>query len=115
MLDAPNAGASGGTVTYEDAPRFTAAERAAIEQALAGVAPVRWVDNRPQGGKELCEQPAAKEPYVTVGPIVQVQHHVEVGAWVWRGCLDAHWLTYRLDQQAGTWKITGTVGPQGVS
>jgi len=115
VLDASNAGAGGGSVTYEYAPRFTAAERAAIEQALAGVAPVQWVGNRPQGGKELCDQPAAKEPYVTVGPIVSVQGHLEVGAWVWRGCLDAHWLTYRLDQQTGGWKITGTVGPQGVS
>lgn len=115
VLDAPNAGAGGGTVTYELAKRFTANERAAMERALKGVARLEWVRNRPQGGKELCEQPAAKEPYVTVGPIVSVQDHVEVGAWVWRGCLDAHWLTYRLDQQAGVWKITGTVGAQGVS
>jgi hypothetical protein len=115
VLDAPNAGAGGGTVTYELAQRFTAAERTAIEKALAGIAPVHWVRNRPQGGKELCDQPAAKEPYVTVGPVVSVQGHLEVGAWVWRGCLDAHWLTYRLDQQTGGWKITGTVGAQGVS
>ncbi len=115
VLDAPNAGAGGGTVTYELAKRFTANERAAMERALNGIAPLEWVRNRPLGGKELCDQPAAEEPYVTVGPIVQVQNHVEVGAWVWRGCLDAHWLTYRLDHQAGSWKITGTVGAQGVS
>jgi hypothetical protein len=115
VLDAPNAGAGGGSVTYELAKRFTANERAAMERSLKGIARLEWVRNRPQGGKELCEQPPAKEPYVTVGPIVSVQGHIEVGAWVWRGCLDAHWLTYRLDQQAGGWKITGTVGAQGVS
>jgi hypothetical protein len=115
VLDAPNAGAGGGTVTYELANRFTATERAVMERALKGTARVEWVRNRPQGGKELCDQPAAKEPYVTVGPIVSGQAHVEVGVWVWRGCLDAHWLTYSLDQRTGTWRITGTVGPQGVS
>ena len=35
VLDAPNAGAGGGTVTYELAKRFTANERAAMEFAGA--------------------------------------------------------------------------------
>jgi hypothetical protein len=41
--------------------------------------------------------------------------HVEVATSIWRGCLDAHWLTYRLDKKADRWLVTGTVGPQAVS
>jgi hypothetical protein len=76
---------------------------------------VQWVRHLPLGGKKDCDQPAAKQPYVTVGPIVSNQGHLEVGANLWRGCLDAHWATYRLDQQNGTWMVTGTVGPEAVS
>ncbi|QNE20258.1 hypothetical protein F1D05_23015 [Kribbella qitaiheensis] len=115
VLDAPNGGAGGNGITYELATPFTAAERAGIEKALAAVAPVHWVRSRPTGGANVCDQPAAKEPYVTVGPIVPTQGHVEVGINVWRGCLDARWMTYRLDQKAGTWTVMGTIGPVAVS
>jgi hypothetical protein len=114
ILDAPNAGAGGAGITHELAKRFTEAERIAIENALSGVK-VHWVSQRPLGRTKDCEQPSAKQPYITVGPIVPTQGHVEVGGNIWRGCLDAHWATYRLDKQNGTWKVTGTVGPVAVS
>jgi len=114
LVERTNAGAGGDSMTYELAAPFTAAERIAIENALDGVV-VHWVSSRPLGGTKLCEQPPAKQPYITVGPVVPTQGHVEVGANIWRGCLDAHWATYRLDKQNGTWKVTGTVGPQAVS
>ena len=114
IVAAPNGGAGGASMSYELAKPFTEAERIGIENALDGVA-VHWVSNRPLGGTKLCEQPTAKQPYITVGPIVPTQGHLEVGANIWRGCDDAHWATYRLDQKAGTWTVTGTVGPMAVS
>jgi hypothetical protein len=114
ILDAPNAGAGGTGTTYELAKPFTADERLGMANALSGIAPVQWVRNRPVG-PDACGHPSPTEPYVTVGPAVTTQGHVEVGINVWRGCDDARWLTYRLDQMSGTWTVTGTVGPQGIS
>jgi hypothetical protein len=112
VLDAPHEGKVA-TVPTRGQP-FTVEEKAGITNALTGVVPVRWVRTLPSGAK-VCEQPAAAEPYVTLGPIVSKPDHVEVATSVWRGCLDAHWLTYRLDKKAGRWQVTGTVGPQAVS
>jgi hypothetical protein len=75
---------------------------------------VQWVRTLPSGPK-TCEQPSVAKPYVTLGPIVSKDGHVEVATSIWRGCLDAHWLTYRLDKKADRWLVTGTVGPQAVS
>jgi hypothetical protein len=108
IVDTPNAGAGGGSMTYELAKPFT------IGKALPGVT-VHWVRHRLPAGTKECEQPVAEQPYITVGPIVANQGHLEVGGNIWRGCLDGHWATYRLDRSKGSWKVTGTVGPVAVS
>jgi hypothetical protein len=113
VLDAPHDGKVA-TVPTRGQP-FSAEEKAGVERGLIGVVPVQWVRTLPTGGSKACEQPAATKPYVTLGPIVSKPDHVEVATSVWRGCLDAHWLTYRLDKKAGRWQVTGTVGPQAVS
>jgi hypothetical protein len=92
---------------------FTEQEKSGIGSRLSSV-PVQWVRTLPTGAK-ACEQPSVAKPYVTLGPIVSKDGHVEVATSIWRGCLDAHWLTYRLDKKADRWLVTGTVGPQAVS
>lgn len=112
ILDAPYQGAGGGNQVR--GKPFSEAQRIGIENALNDVAPVQWVRSRP-GGAKVCDQPPAKSPYITLGPVVSNDGHVEVGINLWRGCLNARWLTFRLDQQGSSWKVTGTVGPEAVA
>ncbi|MDX6236147.1 MAG: hypothetical protein QOG10_962 [Kribbellaceae bacterium] len=115
VLDAPHEGAGSPTGLPVRGTPFSADIRSRIEQALTDVAPIRWERERPAGTENVCAQPAAKSPYITVGPIVSKDGHVEVGINTWRGCLDARWLTYRLDRAGAGWKVTGTVGPEAVA
>jgi hypothetical protein len=97
---------------------FSVADRRVIERR-AGVS-IEWVMSRPTS----CEQ-ADGTPYVTTGTVVVAGGSTAtVGMSIWRGCLDALWLTYRLErtdsavfaQEGGSsWRVTGTVGPQAVS
>ncbi|MEV6287201.1 hypothetical protein [Kribbella sp. NPDC051770] len=91
---------------------FTNAEKSTIANQLAPIK-LEWITKRPPL-PDPCA-PDAGGPYVTVGKIVHQAGHVEVDASIWRGCLAARWLTFRLDEKAGEWKVTGTVGPEAVS
>ena len=115
VLDAPHQGAGSPTGLSVRGRPFSADMKSRIEQALADVAPIRWERERPASRSNICAQPAAESPYITVGPIVSKDGHFEVGINMWRGCLDARWLTYRLDRDGTGWKVTGTVGPEAVS
>jgi hypothetical protein len=93
------------------------------QAAIAGSArlPIEWVQRRPTG-TNACEQ-ADGTPYVTLGPVVMAKNgsSATIGMSIWRGCLDAQWLTYRLVPTTtparlnaavlGSWKVAGTVGP----
>ncbi|WP_460650137.1 hypothetical protein [Kribbella endophytica] len=91
---------------------FTDAEKAGIRTLLAPTK-VEWIAKRPTAADPCA--PDAGGPYVNVGSIVRTSGHVEIDAGIWRGCLSARWLTFRLDQKAGDWKVTGTVGPEAIS
>lgn len=112
VLDSPVEGAGSPTAKTTRGLPFTPEQRQEIER-LVGV-PVEWVKSRPVGAN-VCDQPPAARPYVTVGSITEVGAQLEIGANIWRGCLDARWLNYRLDQRDGKWTVTGTTGPQAVS
>jgi len=115
VLDAPRQGAGSPTGSPVRGTPLSVDIRSRIEQALSDVAPIRWERERPASTDNICAQPAAKSPYITVGPIVSKDGHVEVGINMWRGCEDARWLTYRLDRDGTGWKVTGTVGPEAVA
>ncbi|NEA35687.1 hypothetical protein [Streptomyces sp. SID13031] len=104
------------------------------KQQQAGIAkfagvPISWVKGAP-AGPDVCTQ-ADGTPYVTLGPIVMAENgsSATIGMSMWRGCLDAQWLTYRLtptiiaqEGGAGTesrtgpgWTVAGTVGPVAVA
>lgn len=97
---------------------FDEKERAWIA-SYSGVR-IEWVKSRPTGS-DICDQPAGT-PYVTLGRVVfdKKVSTGTVGVSLWRGCLDARWLTYRLVDDPSIrgeigWRITGTVGPVAVS
>jgi hypothetical protein len=97
---------------------FDERERAWIA-SYSGVR-IEWVKSRPTGS-DICDQPAGT-PYVTLGKVVfdRKVSTGTVGVSLWRGCLDARWLTYRLVDDPSIrgeigWRITGTVGPVAVS
>lgn len=115
VLDAPRQGAGSPAGSSVRGRPFSPDMKSRIEQALADVAPIRWVRERQASTDNVCAQPAAESPYITVGPVVSKEGHVEVGVDMWRGCLDARWLTYRLDRDGTGWKVTGTVGPEAVA
>ena len=112
VLDAPHQGAGDPTGGRVRGTPFTDAERVGIENALAGVARIEWIRT---AGNENCDVPKSRTPIITLAPIVHKDGHVELGISSWYDCLAAHWLTFRLDQKAGSWQITGTVGPEAIS
>ncbi|ADB29583.1 hypothetical protein Kfla_0460 [Kribbella flavida DSM 17836] len=111
VLDAPHQGAGGGKPVRGEP--FTPAQQDAIAAALRPGVTLKWIAQRP-AADDPCG-PDAGGPYVMVGPIVRKDGHAEVGVNIWRGCLAARWLTFRLDQNATDWRITGTVGPEAVA
>ncbi|GAB3814259.1 hypothetical protein [Kribbella italica] len=91
---------------------FTDLEKTGIASLLAPQK-VEWIAKRPVLADPCA--PDAGGPYVNVGKIVDRAGHVEIDAGIWRGCLAGRWLTFRLDQKAGDWKVTGTIGPEAIS
>lgn len=112
VLDAPHEGAGDPVGGRVRGTPFTEAQRVGIENALAGLARIEWI---PTAGNGNCDVPKNRTPIITLAPIVHKDGHVELGINSWYDCLAARWLTFRLDQKAGSWQITGTVGPEAIS
>lgn len=115
VLDAPHEGAGSPTTEKVRSTPFTADHKLMMERLLADVAPIKWVRSLPTGAN-VCDGPAASAPYITVAPIGHTPKPevIQIGISLWRGCLDARWLTYGLVESSG-WKVTGTVGPEAVA
>jgi hypothetical protein len=124
VLDASYSQASSPTDTGGKGIPLSKEEQAVIARS-AGV-PIEWVASRP-AGPDVCDQ-ANGTPYVTLGPVVFSKDRLSatIGMSMWRGCLDAKWLTYRLlptittasrvySHSLGSWRVAGTVGPVAVS
>ena len=94
---------------------LTDAERTAIEAAVAGFGPMRWIEDpdewRTDGLQPVIERSAILgigEPSIGDGTgLVPVS--------LWCGGLCGTWLTYRLDLVDGAWSVTGTEGPIAIS
>jgi len=112
LLDASHENAGDADKQVRNVP-FTEAQRIGIENALTGFAQIKWVRQRGDGTRECPTTPQG--PFITVGPIVQRAGHVEVGVNIWRGCLNAHWMTLIVAQQGSTWKVTGSTGKEAIS
>ncbi|MEV6411773.1 hypothetical protein [Kribbella sp. NPDC051718] len=123
VLNASYSQASSPTEAAGKGTPLSKQEQAAIARS-AGV-PIEWVDSRPTG-PDVCDK-ADGTPYVTLGPVVfnKSRSSATIGMSIWRGCMDAQWLTYRLvpdaTQYSGAgesgdrWAVAGTVGPVAVS
>jgi hypothetical protein len=123
VLDASYSQASSPIDTGGKGTPLSKEEQAVIARS-AGV-PIEWVASRP-AGPDVCDQ-ANGTPYVTLGPVVFSKDRLSatIGMSMWRGCLDAQWLTYRLvptttearvySHGSDSWKVAGTVGPVAVS
>ncbi|MFI5710791.1 hypothetical protein [Kribbella sp. NPDC051620] len=120
VLDASYPEASSPTGGQGGSTPFTAEKQAVITTyAKAFKVPISWVKSRPTGD-QVCEQ-ADGTPYVTLGPVVMDKSgsSATIGMSMWRGCLDAQWLTYKLvrippkggQENSGPWRVAGTVGP----
>ncbi|WP_328332613.1 hypothetical protein OHA70_14435 [Kribbella sp. NBC_00382] len=124
VLDASYSQASSPTEAGGKGTPLSKRDQASIAGS-AGV-PIEWVQSRPTG-PDVCDQ-ANGTPYVTLGPVVfnESRSSATIGMSMWRGCLDAQWLTYRLvpiitpasnvyESSVRSWKVAGTVGPVAVS
>jgi hypothetical protein len=113
LLDAPHTSAGSATRPLGRGVPFSPAVRSGIADRLKPLGPVQWVPKRPTLPRGCAEN--SPGPVITLGPVVHKGGHAEVGVSVWRGCLDGHWMTYRIDRQQTGWRVTGTVGPVGIA
>ncbi|MEO6124488.1 MAG: META domain-containing protein [Ilumatobacteraceae bacterium] len=103
-------------ITIEaDGPRFTDAERAAVEASLAPL-PVHWTDD-PQDPSALTAQAAGqRDAIVTISEPVVTGDSATIVTGLFCGELCAIGGAHELGRQAdGTWIITGHPGPQWIS
>jgi hypothetical protein len=90
---------------------LTDAERQAIEEALAPLAPIRWIDD-PAGWRTEDLRPAVVGAAILgVGEPVFDAAGALVPASLWCGGVCGIWLTYRLERRAGQWVVLGPEGP----
>jgi hypothetical protein len=89
--------------------QFSQGEQARISAEVGKVAPVTWTTT-PWGDVDCTGSGLAA---VSVGPVADKGDHREVPISIAIGCDRGFWLTYRLDDQGGVWKVTGIVGRVG--
>jgi hypothetical protein len=82
---------------------FSATAKARIEMAVRPLAPVTF-----DGEDPSCAD--RRVATVTVGPVVSKTDHKEVHTSIFYDCGRGSILTYRIEQAAGIWKVTGIVG-----
>lgn len=106
---------------------YSRAFRAAISEALPDGVTLRFVASRDDaiegaGGRQRCQVVADGGVLVTLGPVEEVGERggrhvrkvtVEYERYV--ACLGAEWGTFVVEQQGGTWKVTGNTGPIAVA
>lgn len=114
ILNAPYSGIFPGDKGYQRGTPFSESTQADIADRIRPLGPVSWVKDKPVQ-KDICNPQPEGIVVVTLGEVVRKDGHLEIAANSWQSCLAAQWLTYRLDQGATGWKVSGTVGPQAIS
>jgi hypothetical protein len=97
---------------------ITPDEQRAIKTALAGLADVRFVNNREQvliGPAGTCQHVPDGGVLISLTEPTGDSHQVQVGINGFVACLGATWLTYVVDRSATGWAVTRTTGPTGVA
>ena len=95
---------------------LTGEERAAIEAAIEGLSPVRFIGSR----SELIEQDVLQpvipgSAIVTLAPVEFDREGATVGANLWCGGVCGLWLTYRVTEGPDGWTVLGTEGDWTIS
>lgn len=89
-------------------------ERAAIEEALSPLAPIRWIDD-PDEWREDLMPIIDGSAILGVGPITFDDAGALVPMSMWCGGLCGTWLTYRAAETTDGWEIVDIEGPIAVS
>src|ERR671918_560783 len=105
----PSAG-SGDVDRGEDRP-LTAAERAAIEDAIRPFGPLRWIDDPDEWRTDDLRPTIEGSVILGVGEPTIDGASALVPVSLWCGGECGTWFTYRLDMVDGSWRVTGTEGP----
>jgi hypothetical protein len=105
-----------GTATGSGAARaLTDAEMAAIEEAVAPLGPVRWIDDPDEWRTDDLRPTVDGAVIVGVGePTIDGDTGL-VPVSLWCGGLCGTWLTYELELTGGTWTVIGIDGPIAIS
>lgn len=90
-------------------------ERAAIEEALTPLAPVRWIDDPDEWRTDDLMPVVEGSAILGVGPITSDDNGALVPMSMWCGGLCGTWFTYRVIESDQGWVVSGVEGPIAVS
>lgn len=94
---------------------LTDEERAAINDVLAPIGPVRFIED-PDDWRTKDLTPTIDSAVILgVGEPLISDSTATVPVSLWCGGLCGTWLTYRLDLEDGGWQVVGTEGPIAIS
>ncbi len=103
----PGAGASAEQAEFEGRA-LTGAERAAVEDAVGDLAPVRWIDDRDAAARRIDEEPM--DALLGVGVVTIDGDEALAPVSLLCGSMCGYWVTYRLVLRDGAWEIVGDTG-----
>lgn len=105
----PTGSVEGSTRTLSEA------ERAAIEEALSGYGPVRWIEEPNEWRTSDLRPTVEGGVIVGVGEPVIEDDTALVPVSLWCGGTCGTWFTYRLENVDNSWVVTGIEGPIAIS
>ncbi len=94
---------------------LTDTERTAIEDALAGLGPVRWIDSPSKWRTDSLQPVIEGSVILGVGEPAIEDGTGLVAVSLWCGGTCGTWFTYRISVIDGTWQVVGKEGPFTIS
>ncbi len=94
---------------------LTDTERTAVEDALAGLGPVRWIDGPSKWRTESLQPVIAGSVILGVGEPVIEDGTGLVAVSLWCGGACGTWFTYRITVIDDVWQVVGKEGPLTIS
>ncbi|MGB8360927.1 MAG: hypothetical protein WCE80_05960 [Acidimicrobiia bacterium] len=94
---------------------LTEDERAAIEEAISGIGPVRWIDDPEEWRTPELTPVVDGSVILGLGEPVIEGDTALVPVSLWCGGLCGTWFSYRIDRVDGSWAVTGIEGPVAIS
>jgi hypothetical protein len=104
------------TMPWGTGPQITAAEQAALVEALRDVGPLRFVSSE-RDVLKTTEGCASVEDGILMllGEPVGDAARMEVGVMGFVGCTGATWLRYVVQRSGAQWHVTGTTGSTAIA